>query len=130
MAVYVIGREDHRMVKIGWALDAEKRLREIGRLTGYPVTLLWQSAPELGVETESKLHRLFRDYRHQGEWFDFGDADPVALVSAAIDLPRGWPPEDRVTPSHKYPKRRPDTRPVDPPLVRICTRRAAQEYGE
>lgn len=93
MAVYVIGSEGSRLVKIGWSVDPGKRTSQIGRMSAAPVTLLWQSGPEYGRETEAKLHRLLNPYRKHGEWFDLGTADPVALIRAMVDLPSDIPPK-------------------------------------
>jgi hypothetical protein len=45
------------------------------------------------VELESFLHRRFDAIRGLGEWFEFGDAEPIAEVSAAAEyfyeLPTG-----------------------------------------
>lgn len=101
MTVYLLGCEGTRLVKIGHAADVRKRLRGISTMSAHPIRLLWQSAPEHGAETERRLHGRFRQYRQHGEWFDFEDADPVSLVSAAIDsepavesvVSAGVPPE-------------------------------------
>jgi Meiotically Up-regulated Gene 113 (MUG113) protein/regulatory GntR family protein len=88
MTVYVIGCEGSHLVKIGHTGNPAKRLSEIRSISPHPLTLLWQSGPEHNEESERKLHYLFRDYRQHGEWFAFGEADPVALIAAAITLPK------------------------------------------
>jgi len=87
VAVYVIGCEGSGLVKIGHSKAPEKRLREISNMSARRVSLLWTSSPEYGRETETRLHQVFRHYRHHGEWFDFGEDDPVELVSEAILSP-------------------------------------------
>lgn len=88
MTVYVVGCKGTRRVKIGSTEgDPAKRLAALQSGSPYPLRLLWVSTPEHGAKTETTLHRLFWAYRRQGEWFDLGDADPVALASAAVDLP-------------------------------------------
>lgn len=84
MAVYVIGCEGSRLVKIGCAGDVRARIQGIGAMSPVPVKLLWESHPEYGVTAERHLHHVFRDYRQHGEWFDFGDSDPVGLVEVAM----------------------------------------------
>lgn len=87
MTVYLIGCEGSRLVKIGHSRNPAKRLAELARMSASPVKLLWQSGPEHGMEAEQHLHRVFRSYRQHGEWFDFGEDDPVELVNSAISLP-------------------------------------------
>lgn len=40
---------------------------------------------------EYGLHKLFGDIRSHGEWFDFGDRDPVAEVRQAVET-SAWRP--------------------------------------
>ena len=87
MPVYVIGCEGSQLVKIGYSEDPTRRIAELGRMSASPVSLLWQSDPAHGRESEAKLHRMFRAQRRHGEWFDFGEDDPVVIVSEAIDRP-------------------------------------------
>lgn len=79
--VYVIGAPHAGTVKIGRTTNIRSRLASIQ--TGCPtkVDVLWQT--DGGSTLERSLHFEFRHFRTHGEWFDFGDADPVALVSAA-----------------------------------------------
>lgn len=47
------------------------------------LSVLWQT--EGGPALEAALHRRFKSQRVHGEWFDFGDKDPVTEVTAAVD---------------------------------------------
>ena len=88
MTVYLVGCKRSRRVKIGCTSgDPAARLADLQIGSPYPLRLLWVSSPEHGIATELKLHRLFTGYRTHGEWFDFGRANPVNLISAAVDLP-------------------------------------------
>jgi len=85
--LYVIGEgAGSGLVKIGRARDARRRLREIQ--TGYPreLRLLHVEFGEGGAEKQ--LHRLLRGSRCRGEWFDFGDRDPVAEIRDALERVR------------------------------------------
>ncbi|TLS45714.1 hypothetical protein FE633_13175 [Streptomyces montanus] len=79
--VYLIGSSRARVVKIGVSNDPEARLQELQ--TGSPVALrvLWKKPG--GQPLESARHMYFGTCRAHGEWFDFGEHDPVALVQAA-----------------------------------------------
>jgi hypothetical protein len=81
--LYIIGEGDGcAVVKIGKSLDPLKRLAELQ--TGYPRKLrLLYVEPEAG-HLERWLHDCFAEYRQEGEWFDFGDKDPVAEVRERI----------------------------------------------
>jgi len=91
VTVYVIGgvgSKAPRLVKIGFtAGDPQKRLLDLQVGCPYPLRVLWQSTPKHGLQSETKLHVLFDAYCVHGEWFDFGNANPIALIAAAIDLP-------------------------------------------
>lgn len=79
--VYVIGNDETSLVKIGHSEQPDKRLLQIKTGSPWPLRLLWQHGG--GQRLERALHQRFAAQRRNGEWFDFGDADPVATVSAA-----------------------------------------------
>lgn len=82
--VYFI--EAHGLVKIGHAVDAEKRLADLQRFS--PVKLrmvaLWMEGTE---PDERKLHRDLREWRSHGEWFKL-TGTPVLEAIDAHRLPR------------------------------------------
>lgn len=85
--VYVIRDTNSGRVKIGISAAPEKRLAALQ--TGFSGTLHleWQTLG--GRALESYLHDHFGRRRIRGEWFDFGKADAVALISqAAADFGR------------------------------------------
>lgn len=79
--VYVIGSTNGHAVKIGRSDDVARRLAEIQRMSPVKLEVLWQV--QAGGDLETALHRRFKARRTHGEWFDFGDDDPVALVGQA-----------------------------------------------
>lgn len=82
--VYVVGPDSSNVVKIGTTTDAvPKRLK--GIQTGHPHKLHIRWSFGGGSELEGFLHDRFRDRRLEGEWFDFGNEDPVKAVSEAAD---------------------------------------------
>jgi hypothetical protein len=79
--VYLIGSAASSSVKIGRSDDVARRLAEIQRMSPVKLEVLWQV--HAGGDLETALHRRFKAYRMHGEWFDFGEENPVALVGQA-----------------------------------------------
>lgn len=65
--VYFIGCGEY--VKIGVALDVDKRMRQLEATIPFPITLLGVTMG--GQENEAQLHVRFAHLRHKGEWFRF-----------------------------------------------------------
>lgn len=81
--VYAIGSPESSLVKIGKAVNLQKRVGEIQRMSPAPLAVLW-STPG-GIALESALHKRFDAIHAYGEWFDFGKDDPIVLISAAAN---------------------------------------------
>lgn len=77
--VYLIGDEAGR-VKIGLAIDPQKRLRQLQ--TGSSSKLRILATLPGDREDEQHLHKMFRAERRQGEWFEF-TGDPVRKFAQA-----------------------------------------------
>ena len=88
--VYVIGSPHGGLVKIGRSVDVDRRLATIQRMSPVPLAVLFKT--EGGTQLERALHGYFQSYRTHGEWFDFGQADPIPMVTAALTkaLPRPY----------------------------------------
>jgi DNA-binding transcriptional ArsR family regulator len=84
--VYVMGADElGNRVKIGWSDAPERRLRQLQTGSAYRLKLLdTHPGPQ---DLENFLHEGFATRRVHGEWFDFGDEDPLPLISEAV---RGW----------------------------------------
>ena len=82
--VYLIGSQGSGVAKIGRSSQVLARQRRIQHMSPVALELLWQHAG--GADLETKLHRHFKDKRLHGEWFDFGEDDPVAAVESAVAL--------------------------------------------
>lgn len=80
--VYVIGSPGSSLVKIGKSQNIRARLRSIQNMSPAPLSVLWTTPGGRALET--RLHDAFDEYRVHGEWFDFGDADPLELVTAEL----------------------------------------------
>ena len=87
--VYVIGADATRVVKIGMTINLKSRLAHIQTMSPVRVRVLFEHPG--AYELEGLLHAEFGALRSHGEWFDFGDEDPVALVSSAVDRLRDRP---------------------------------------
>ncbi|MEU2834963.1 GIY-YIG nuclease family protein [Streptomyces lavendulae] len=88
--VYVIGSSGSTRVKIGTSVSPDKRLKELQ--TGNPdrLEVLWHTPG--GRELEARLHQAFAAHRTEGEWFDFGDVQPIGLIPAAVHQHAGNTP--------------------------------------
>jgi hypothetical protein len=88
--IYVIGCDEVRLVKIGISSNVQSRL--VAMQIGSPVVLrlLWTMPGS--IDTEQDLHECFHAFRKHGEWFDFGDENPVAMVASASALLGHWQP--------------------------------------
>ncbi|MDC2951050.1 GIY-YIG nuclease family protein [Streptomyces heilongjiangensis] len=82
--VYLIGSPDTRPVKIGVSNDPTARLADLQTGSAARLMILWQTPG--GQALESALHAYFAPYRTHGEWFDFGEENPAALVATAAVL--------------------------------------------
>ncbi len=81
--VYLITAADSGTAKIGRSTDPGGRLAALQ--VGSPVLLLLAALFPGGPRLERHLHKEFDGYRTHGEWFDFGDQDPIAEVTAAVE---------------------------------------------
>jgi hypothetical protein len=81
--VYLIGSQHVGHAKIGRSNDVDRRFGDIQRSSPVPLSLLWTT--EGDHRLESALHHHFASLRIHGEWFDFGDSDPVAAVVEAVE---------------------------------------------
>ncbi len=82
--VYLVGSLRARPVKIGVAQDVEARMVELQTGSPVPLHLIWKTRG--GGALERDLHERFASYRIHGEWFDFGDENPAAVVASAAVL--------------------------------------------
>ncbi|MFJ6486308.1 GIY-YIG nuclease family protein [Streptomyces sp. NPDC091682] len=80
--VYVIGSVESTRVKIGTSVNPKKRLKELQ--TGNPERLELRWCTSGGRELETMLHQAFAAHRVEGEWFDFGDVQPVGAIPAVV----------------------------------------------
>ncbi|MGW7603188.1 GIY-YIG nuclease family protein [Streptomyces antimycoticus] len=80
--LYVIGSVADRRVKIGTSRDPEGRLAELQIGNPHPLRILITFAG--GGALERLVHDRLHRFRACGEWFDFGEANPVIMVEDAI----------------------------------------------
>lgn len=81
MAVYILKAVGTPRIKIGWATDVASRIRSLKTGCPYPVELIATIESEDPV-IERELHKLYREYRVHGEWFELPDKAIGWLKSA------------------------------------------------
>jgi hypothetical protein len=79
--VYFIQAESGGAVKIGKAREPRARVTELQ--CGNPELLVIQAVIVASRTTEGSLHRTFRDYRLEGEWFWKADEILAAAIEAS-----------------------------------------------
>lgn len=87
--VYVVGAEGQRPVKIGHTGNVVNRIQNLQ--VGNPWPLELRAAYRGGRVLEQRLHSQFAALRLTGEWFDFGDQDPLVPISRFVREHRGIP---------------------------------------
>lgn len=80
--VYVLGSPTTRLVKIGHSATLPRRTREIQMMSPVPLSVLWTYPG--GKALEGTLHESFKAFRQHGEWFDFGEVNPVTAVASDV----------------------------------------------
>lgn len=88
--VYIMRAPGHRPVKIGTAGEVDKRAASLGTASPVPLEVLWTTPGDHTLE--KALHEEFKEFRLHGEWFDFGDRDPVQMVANAVNAIKGMRP--------------------------------------
>lgn len=81
--VYAIGPEQSSVVKIGTTENIKNRLRGIQTGSPHRLYVRWQFGGSSALE--EFLHARFDHLRLEGEWFDFGDEDPIQAITHATD---------------------------------------------
>lgn len=102
---YVIGSVADRRVKIGSSCSPGRRLAELQPSNPNPLRILITFPG--GAALERLLHDLLRRFRVSGEWFDFGDANPVIMAEDAVQNLRSegrFPSIDELNEFLLYPK--------------------------
>lgn len=79
--VYIVGFSDY--VKIGWSSAIEFRLKQLEQ--NLPVRLTIYRCFEGTVTHERALHRRFKEYRLEGEWFRFSGDLAAWIKQGCID---------------------------------------------
>ena len=85
--LYVIGIVGQTPVKLGHTTDLGERLKTLQ--TAQPFTLEVRAAYYGNRDVERLAHAWFSRYRVRGEWFDFGDLDPVQEVADFVQRVHG-----------------------------------------
>jgi hypothetical protein len=76
--VYVVHAPTARLVKIGTALNPEKRVQTLRRMSPVPLELVGISTG--GPKLEAQLHERFSNRRSHGEWFADSVLDEIGWL--------------------------------------------------
>lgn len=106
--VYVIGVPDSPIVKIGFSTDPQQRLRGLQTASPEKLALRWRTPGD--QQLEGRIQEHFKPLRKSGEWFDFGDLDPVAAIRDFLGHPEEDPSADDDSPEPAAPIRAADQR--------------------
>ncbi len=79
--VYLAQRDTDDAVKIGWADDVERRLREIRKVEQCSVCLV--AAVPGDKPLEQRMHRHFEPRRLKGEWFNISPSEAFEALRGA-----------------------------------------------
>ncbi|GAA1961840.1 hypothetical protein GCM10009754_36160 [Amycolatopsis minnesotensis] len=80
--IYVIGQSGSSIAKIGYSTDIHKRHKGLQSSHPHLLELLWHTSGDRKLEYA--LHEKFKKLRVRGEWYDFGDLDPVKSAKKAV----------------------------------------------
>ncbi len=81
--VYLIREAVSRLVKIGYSANVTRRHKNLQNSNPNQLDLLWHTPGDLDLE--GMLMERFKKRRVRGEWFDFGEVDPVKEVRRAVE---------------------------------------------
>ena len=82
--VYFMGSVKSKAVKIGNSGNPESRLAEIQR--GHPHKLvLYTVVDNVTIDYETELHKMFKDIRKEGEWFELTDELIHFMINRTVE---------------------------------------------
>lgn len=82
--VYVIRMADTSFYKIGMSTDPRQRLSILQRTSPYSLKIYRKLLCRHPVFLERELHRVFKRYRKQYEWFDL-TVDAIGLLDFLLE---------------------------------------------
>lgn len=93
--LYVIGKPGLAVAKIGVTRNLAARLKSLQTGSPVPLSVLWWHPGS--YDLEEKVHAAFKEYRLEGEWFDFGVEEPDILTEMTVQSlrPDEFPPPMR-----------------------------------
>jgi hypothetical protein len=73
--------EGRRLYKIGYTRrDVSKRIKELKTGNGSEMYVIDSFKSKWGTKIESQLHRIFKNKKVNGEWFDLTDEDVKSFM--------------------------------------------------
>lgn len=79
--VYLIGMMGTKFIKIGYSAQPNQRLKELQ--TACPFSLKLIGFCPGSKKHERGLHHQLRDYRRNGEWFEFDSTEAMRMIELA-----------------------------------------------
>lgn len=73
MYIYVIQEEVSKAFKIGISKNPEARLKQLQTGNSSKLSLIYTTKAESRFQDELELHKLFEEYKLQGEWFQLNN---------------------------------------------------------
>lgn len=82
--IYVVTSGD--LTKIGITNNADRRLRELGRQVGQPVSLIWKTncSRDMIYEIELACHAALDEFRVKGEWFKVTPEQAIEAIKSEM----------------------------------------------
>jgi len=77
--IYIIGNLEHKVCKIGFSKNPQRRLIVLQTGSPYELSLFKKFIGNIPIE--KKLHKKYKDYRLHGEWFEIRDELKEIILS-------------------------------------------------
>lgn len=82
MSVYLIKKENSNQYKIGVSKNPEKRLKALETASSENLILLLEFHSEYAYKVEKALHRKYKQFNSNREWFNIENLNINEFVSA------------------------------------------------
>lgn len=83
--VYALWAKETTIVKIGKSINPNRRLTEISPKSMYEIVLVRAWKTPFMSKAERLLHKIYGDYRMNGEWFDLGAEQHNTLFATPLE---------------------------------------------
>ena len=131
MIYFMLCKGPGSYIKIGKAIDPWKRLREVNCVSPYEIVLLRVEKTRRAYAREKKLHAMFKEEHHKGEWFKPSEALMTYIMSLDPDVEK-YRHELKVK-ARKKPKKKKGMsvfQPIDETESKVKAREAYERMGD